>query len=91
MTFLTFVAVSSDDVAGLAAGEPEPPQSADRGAVLLTGSLFEYPHSLHWDMFKFSAKARRIVYSKVIGCPQAGQMTSFVSAISSLTAHLWTR
>jgi hypothetical protein len=63
----------------------------DGGVVQLTGSVVENPHGLHWSTFKFSAKARLIVCSKVIGRPQTGQTTSFVLVTSSLMAHLWTR
>jgi hypothetical protein len=48
-----------------------------RGVVQLTGSVVENPHGLHWNTFKFSAKARLIMCSKIIGRPQMGQMTSF--------------
>jgi hypothetical protein len=61
------------------------------GVVQLTGSVVENPHRLHWNTYKFSAKARLIVCSKVIGCPQTGQMTSFVGVTSLLIAHLWMR
>lgn len=54
--------------------------------VLLTGSVFKYPHGLHWNTFKFSAKARLIVCRRVIGRPQAAQMTSFVELGSLLIA-----
>jgi hypothetical protein len=62
-----------------------------RWVVLPTGSAFEYPHALQWNTFKFSAKARRILCSKVIGRPQTGQMTSFIDVRSSLIAHSWAR
>jgi hypothetical protein len=44
--------------------------------VQLTGSVVENPQGLHWNTFKFSANARLIVCSNVIGRPQTGQMTS---------------
>ena len=61
------------------------------GVVQLTGSVVENPHCLHWNTYKFSAKARLIVCSKVIGCPQTGQMTSFVGVTSLLIVHFWMR
>lgn len=56
----------------------------DGGAVQLTGSVVENPHGLHLNTFRFSAKARLIVSSKIIGRPQTGQMTSFVDVASLL-------
>jgi hypothetical protein len=60
----------------------------DGGMVQLTGSVVENPHGLHWNTFRFSAKARLIIYSKIIGRPQTGQMISFVGVTSSLITHL---
>ena len=59
--------------------------------VQLTGSVVENPHGLHWNTFTFSPKARLIKRRKVIGRPQTGQMTSFVSLTPLLMMHLWMR
>jgi hypothetical protein len=61
------------------------------GVIQLTGSVIENPHGLHLNTFRFSAKARQIVCSNVIGRPQTGQMTSFVNVASPLIVHLWAR
>jgi hypothetical protein len=58
------------------------------GVVQLTGSVVENPHGLHWNTYKFSAKARLMTCSKIIGRPHTGQTTSFVSVTSSLILHL---
>jgi hypothetical protein len=48
------------------------------GVVQLTGSAIENPHGLHWNAFKFSAKARLMVCRNTIGRPQTGQMVSLI-------------
>ena len=56
----------------------------DGGVVQLAGSVVENPHGLHLNTFRFSAKARLIVRTRIIGRPQTGQMTSFVDVGTSL-------
>jgi hypothetical protein len=57
------------------------------GVVQLTGSVVENPQGLHLNTFRFSAKARLIVCSNVIGPPQTGQMTSLMNVGFSLIVH----
>jgi hypothetical protein len=49
-------------------------------ALSSTGSVIENPHGLHLSTFRFSANARRIVWSNIIECPQTGQATSVGAA-----------
>jgi hypothetical protein len=56
----------------------------DSGVVQLAGLVVENPHGLHLNTFRFSAKARLIVCSRIIGRSQNGQMTSFVDVGPSL-------
>ncbi len=62
-----------------------------RSVFALTGSVVENPHGLHLNTFRFSAKARLIVCSNVIGRRHPGQITSFVDVGSSLIGYLWTQ
>ena len=59
--------------------------------VELTGSVIESPHGLHWNAYRFSAKAR-LMTDRVIGRPQIGQATpSSLGLRSSLMSHLSTQ
>jgi hypothetical protein len=50
--------------------------------------MVENPHGLHLNTFRFSAKARLIVCSEIIGRPQTGQTTSFADVRFSLMTYL---
>jgi hypothetical protein len=59
--------------------------------VQLTGSVIEKPHGLHCHAYRFSAKARLISCSKIIGRPQIGQIVSAVGGVSSAIAQHYVR
>jgi hypothetical protein len=60
------------------------------GVVELSGSVIESPQGLHSNTYKFSVKARLIVW-KIIGLPQTGQATSLLGVKSSLIGALCTQ
>jgi hypothetical protein len=50
--------------------------------------MVENPHGLHLNTFRFSAKARLIACSEIMGRPQTGQTTSFADVRFSLMTYL---
>jgi hypothetical protein len=60
------------------------------GVVELSDSVIESPQGLHSNAYKFSAKARLMIW-KVIGLPQTGHATSLLDMKSSLIAALCIR
>jgi hypothetical protein len=60
------------------------------GVVELSGAVIESPQGLHSNAYKFSAKARLMIW-RVIGLPQTGQATSLLGVKFSLIGALCTR
>jgi len=56
------------------------------GLVELSGSVSESAQGLHSNAYKFSAKARLMIW-KVIGLPQTGQATSLPGVKSSFIPY----
>jgi hypothetical protein len=59
-------------------------------ALLSIGGALSFENRVNFKHEKgcFHPKARRIVYTSVIGRTQTGQMTALIGVTSSLTLHL---